>query len=228
MNLNYWLIPNNLEKFNAIKELKQNSVWWRNKLNNMKIGDIVYIYITKPIQKILIKTKIIDTDEINKKFCIELINFLDNNYFSFDNLLRNGLNGRIYSNMHINEKLLQYILKYDLSDDEINDKIDLTEGTKKEIIVNAYERNSMARKRCIAEYGYNCFICGFNFLEKYGEIGRDFIHVHHIKSLSEIKEKYIVDPINDLRPLCPNCHSMIHRKKPAYSIEELQQIIKWK
>jgi len=102
----------------------------------------------------------------------------------------------------------------------------LTEGIKKTIIINAYERNPKARKKCIKKYGYNCFICGFNFQKNYGEIGKEFIHVHHLKPLSEIQKEYEVNPIEDLRPVCPNCHAMLHRKEPAYSIKEIQDILK--
>lgn len=109
--------------------------------------------------------------------------------------------------------------------DEIEENI-LFEGAKKQIVVNAYERSPKARKICIEEYGFNCFICGFNFQKTYGELGKEFIHVHHLKPLSEIQKEYKVNPIKDLRPVCPNCHAMLHRKIPAYSIEEIQNIIK--
>ncbi len=101
----------------------------------------------------------------------------------------------------------------------------LSEGSKKQVIVNAYERNPKARQECIKYYGAKCFICGFDFKEKYGEIGKGFIHVHHIKPLSEINKEYEVNPIKDLRPICPNCHSMIHKRKPAYSLEEIQSFL---
>ena len=101
----------------------------------------------------------------------------------------------------------------------------LSEGAKKQIFVNAYERNPKARQQCIEYYGTKCFICGFDFEKKYGEIGKGFIHVHHIKPLSEINEEYEVNPIQDLRPVCPNCHAMIHKKKPAYSIEEIKSLL---
>jgi len=109
--------------------------------------------------------------------------------------------------------------------DEIEKEV-LSEGAKKQVIVNAYERNPKARHECIKYYGTKCFICCFDFEEKYGEIGRGFIHVHHIKPLSEINEEYEVNPIEDLRPVCPNCHAMIHKRQPAYSIEEIKEIIK--
>jgi len=102
----------------------------------------------------------------------------------------------------------------------------LVEGAKKKTIVNSYERNPQARKICIKEYGYKCTICKFDFEKVYGEIGRDFIHVHHLKPLSEINEEYRIDPFQDLRPVCPNCHAMLHKNIPAYSIEEIQNLIR--
>jgi Predicted restriction endonuclease len=88
-----------------------------------------------------------------------------------------------------------------------------------------YERNQDARKACIAHYGCKCAICGFDFEKVYGEIGRDFIEVHHIVPIHERKGEYTVDPITDLRPLCSNCHSMVHRRKPVYSIDELKDML---
>jgi len=55
-------------------------------------------------------------------------------------------------------------------------------------------------------------VCKFNFEETYGEIGKGFIHVHHIKPLASSGETR-VDPYNDLVVVCPNCHSIIHRHK---------------
>ncbi|MCL1894314.1 MAG: EVE domain-containing protein [Holophagaceae bacterium] len=87
----------------------------------------------------------------------------------------------------------------------------LPEGAKRTIIVNVYERNPQAREQCINEHGHICVVCGFDFGMEYGDIGKDYIHVHHKKPLHEIKEGYNVDPINDLVPICPNCHSMTHK-----------------
>lgn len=101
---------------------------------------------------------------------------------------------------------------------------DLFEGAKKKITVNAYERNQKARQLCLQKYGYKCCVCGFDFGEFYGDIGIGYIEVHHIKLLNEISKEYVVDPINDLRPICPNCHSMLH--KANISIENLRDIVK--
>lgn len=123
------------------------------------------------------------------------------------------------SNGYMNEETPELIIA-----EEILDAIsEFFEGAKKTIIVNAYERNTKARKLCIDKYGYNCCVCDFNFKEAYGDIGIDFIVVHHLKPLSEINMEYKVDPINDLRPICPNCHSILHRS--GLSIEQLKEII---
>jgi predicted HNH restriction endonuclease len=106
--------------------------------------------------------------------------------------------------------------------EEVTTPDDMYEGVTKKIAVNVYERNPVARRICIDHYGYSCTICGFNFEEAYGELGKEYIHVHHMKPLSEIGEEYKIDPIGDLRPICPNCHAMIHKRNPPYSIEEVR------
>ncbi len=122
----------------------------------------------------------------------------------------------------LNQELFSENITYP---DDIEDKEEYSEGSKKKVTVNAYERNQVARQKCIEYYKARCFICEFDFKNTYGEIGKAFIHVHHLKQLSEINEEYKVDPIKDLRPLCPNCHAMVHKKTPAYSMEEVKEFI---
>jgi len=101
------------------------------------------------------------------------------------------------------------------------------EGTKKSIIVNVYERDPSARRVCINHWGAKCTVCGFNFELAYGEIGKGFIHVHHLVPLASIGKRYKIDPIKELRPICPNCHSMIHReRKKTLTIEALRKVLK--
>jgi hypothetical protein len=99
------------------------------------------------------------------------------------------------------------------------------EGAMRQASLNKYERNPDARQRCIDHYGCRCSVCGFDFQKVYGGIGSGFIHVHHLKPLSEIGEEYLVDPIADLRPVCANCHEMIHNGPRPLSIEELKAIV---
>jgi len=98
------------------------------------------------------------------------------------------------------------------------------EGATKQVFVNAYERNPRARAACLAHYGPNCTVCNFNFGVNFGAIGDGFMHVHHLKPLSAEGKSHDVDPVLDLRPVCPNCHAMLHRSDPPFSIEELREI----
>ena len=61
----------------------------------------------------------------------------------------------------------------------------------------------------------------------YGEIGKDFIHVHHNIPLNQINEEYVVDYKKDLIPVCPNCHAMLHRKIKGkeLSVEEVKRAL---
>lgn len=99
------------------------------------------------------------------------------------------------------------------------------EGVAKPVWVNAYERNPIARQRCIEHFGCRCSVCGCDFESMYGEHGKGFIHVHHLKPLSRIKREYLLDPIKDLRPICPNCHAMAHRFRKILSIEALRELV---
>jgi predicted HNH restriction endonuclease len=107
----------------------------------------------------------------------------------------------------------------------LNSNSNFSEGDEKEIQGIVYERDPKARKACIEYYGCKCIICGMDFEQVYGDLGKGFIEVHHIIPISERGGHYIVDPIKDLRPLCSNCHSMIHRLKHVLTIEELKKII---
>ena len=100
-----------------------------------------------------------------------------------------------------------------------------SEGHRQLVLSYRYERDQHARTRCIRHYGTNCAVCGFNFGAVYGSIGEGFIHVHHLKPLSECDAEQEIDPIRDLRPVCPNCHAMLHRQYPPYSIEDLRAIL---
>lgn len=86
-----------------------------------------------------------------------------------------------------------------------------------------YERNPLNRQLCIASKGYTCSVCGFNFFVTYGDIGSGFIEVHHIEPLSRMEKERVIDPIMDLIPVCSNCHSMLHRRKPPFLPEELRE-----
>lgn len=97
------------------------------------------------------------------------------------------------------------------------------EGAVRRIEVNRYERDARARAACIDHWGLDCTVCRFNFADRFGSLGSGVIHVHHVKELSTLGPDYEIDPIADLRPVCANCHTMLHRERPAMSIEELRR-----
>ena len=53
-----------------------------------------------------------------------------------------------------------------------------------------YERNPINRELCLLAKGHKCSVCGFLFEDKYGQIGNEFIEVHHVKPVSMMDEDY--------------------------------------
>jgi predicted HNH restriction endonuclease len=100
------------------------------------------------------------------------------------------------------------------------------EGSVQRILVNRYERDPRARDECISHYGTMCFLCGFDFVAVYGEVMAGFTHVHHVQALSCLGVNYEVDPIRDLRPVCPNCHAVLHRREPPFSLDEVRDFLR--
>lgn len=133
---------------------------------------------------------------------------------------------------------LKYYIGYLKNRNEANLKIhqtkfdiqDVVEEYKEGSILDChgtkYERNRKARQECLKYYGYTCRVCGFDFEKKYGEIGRNFIEVHHKTEVSSYEGVvHNVNPINDLIPVCSNCHSMLHRTKPSMTIDILKMYL---
>ena len=140
------------------------------------------------------------------------------NSLSLKSLREHGFNGSVQGPSTIKtDELIDFIEEHmhrigDFYPDSEGMEDVLVEGAKKNVTVNAYERNPMARSKCIEHYGCACNICGIDFGEAYGEFAKGFIHVHHIVPIHEIGEEYVVDPIKDLIPVCPNCHAMLHTR----------------
>lgn len=101
----------------------------------------------------------------------------------------------------------------------------LLEGSTRQTIETTYERNPEARRRCIAHFGTTCTVCGMDFETVYGPLAKGLIHVHHLNPISEIGSEYEIDPISDMRPVCPNCHSVIHLGGDTRSVEEVKELL---
>lgn len=99
----------------------------------------------------------------------------------------------------------------------------------------ARERYFFARNPTLARIAkerakYRCETCGFHFSERYGEIGREFLEAHHLDALADRPE---LEWSNDVRTsldrvvaVCSNCHRMLHRRRPAYTPEQLRALLR--
>ncbi len=94
------------------------------------------------------------------------------------------------------------------------------EGGLRSVIVTRAERNPKNRKDCLNHWGYKCRVCSFDFGQVFGGVANEYIHVHHHNPLA-FSGEIVSDPVNDMSPLCPNCHAVAHLHVPPYSIEEL-------
>lgn len=103
-----------------------------------------------------------------------------------------------------------------------------TEGERKHITkeMDVVYRNPQLRQQCLDKYGYQCQCCGMDFAEQYGEeLGANFIEVHHLKLISSFETEGIPDNfLENLVPLCSNCHSMIHHIKDSeHTLRDLRE-----
>lgn len=100
------------------------------------------------------------------------------------------------------------------------------EGALRDVQMQRYERSPAARQACLARYGYDCFACGANLQRRYRGLQVELIHVHHEEPLAANPGPREVDPVAEMKPVCPNCHVVIHSKSPPYSIAELRQMLR--
>ncbi len=162
---------------------------------------------------------------LKKDEAVKLMNLLENDKEFIDYYKKS--NGSPISAFHKYREFLDYndneLLNYIVgaTDDSVADNP--IYNKKISVWVDRYERDKKERDKCIAEKGLNCYVCGMNFEDRYGELGRDFIHVHHIEFLS----KQGKDVSENLIPVCPNCHAMLHKKQNGNTIEyeELREIV---
>jgi predicted HNH restriction endonuclease len=100
------------------------------------------------------------------------------------------------------------------------------EGALRDVKMQSYERSSQARAACLSHYGFSCFVCGINLRLRYVGLPTEVIHVHHEEPLASSSGPRETNPIDDLKPVCPNCHAVIHSRTPPYSIQDVQQMLR--
>ena len=139
----------------------------------------------------------------------------------------NDLKSNANKNIAKYESVIEDLISIQLSEND-TEIISKTEGGKKVVVSYRYERNPSLRNDAFKIHGYDCAVCGFNFLKMYGTWGKGFGEVHHVEPLSikgEVKKQ--TNPKTDLIIVCANCHRMIHRKKGiTLTVGELKLKIK--
>lgn len=252
-----WLISANGKMYDHASSFAHHgSIDWRQGSARYELGDTVYIYCTSPIQKIRYKCKVTELNKtaaqirddreywFNKEeyeksldgkfFNLALIEEVDSEKLSLPLVLQNGLKAAPQGPIKLKGSLESYIASiFSTANDEffpevLDKELEIFEGLKKQVAVNKYERSSVARAKCIEVHGLSCKVCSFNFVQIYGELGENFIHVHHVTPIHSIGESYKVDYVKDLIPVCPNCHAMLHRKinGKLLSVAELEKLFK--
>ncbi|WGD34703.1 HNH endonuclease [Olleya sp. YS] len=103
-----------------------------------------------------------------------------------------------------------------------NNQNEFLEGFKREIKTENSYRSQKLVKLAKEKYGTECIVCGFSFEHKYGQHGKDFIEIHHLLPIENGIRK---STIEDVAPVCSNCHRMLHKGKIMLSIEYLKEII---
>lgn len=134
----------------------------------------------------------------------------------------NVMNEIIFISESITGMILSLLPTEDISNESVEG---YAEGNLSQTLVNKYERHPLNRAACIQLKGTSCAVCDFNFKETYGSLGEGFIHIHHLTPVSQLGSDYVIDPVKDLVPVCPNCHYMLHRRTPPLTIEELRKVL---
>jgi predicted HNH restriction endonuclease len=118
------------------------------------------------------------------------------------------------------------------SGEEVDQEVQVTsinerfvEGRLVDVVMQRRERNEAARTACLAVYGYNCVVCGINLKARYAGLPIEVIHVHHEEPLSQSDGERGFDPVATMKPVCPNCHAVIHSRNPPYPISEVKQMV---
>ena len=102
---------------------------------------------------------------------------------------------------------------------------EFAEGERQKRETNFFKRNPKLRLQAMQLHGATCIACSFDFEAKYGKAGKGYIEIHHLNPLAEradvVSGKQILTKVEDLVPLCANCHRVVHRTRPSLKMDEL-------
>ena len=127
-------------------------------------------------------------EEIYKDYGAERLRIALKAYMDFIVYYEQGHNNTIRKiEREIHEKHCNVLNAIDPSrvlENEINE---YWEGKIGQVTITTHERSAEARNKCIRIKGIKCAVCGFDFESTYGELGKGFIHIHHVNPISNMK-----------------------------------------
>ena len=104
--------------------------------------------------------------------------------------------------------------------------LEFAEGERFQRESSFFRRNPGLRQAAIERFGLGCVACKIEFGEIYGAAGDGYIEIHHLNPLAERKDIALGVPkmtsVDDVVPLCANCHRVVHRQQPVMSIAKLK------
>ena len=149
------------------------------------------------------------------------LKYLFSNAFAYEDAKKYA--SHVYSRHSENRPLFIYAEDEEIKEGKLNIK-----QTK------VKERSKKLREAALAYYTRNgticCSVCGFDFSKAYGDWGDGYIQIHHEKPIYQTTDEgfsqYIAEALKSMKPLCANCHCMIHRQKnTTLTLEQLKQIM---
>jgi len=92
-----------------------------------------------------------------------------------------------------------------------------------------FARNPRLAQLAKARASFRCEVCAFSFVERYGIVGKEFLEAHHLDPLAERSElewsTQVRTAADRVVAVCSNCHRMLHRRKPPYTLDELRGML---
>lgn len=244
----FFITPVDLSKYDALAAFMDlTAVHWHQYQNkSVTVGDTIYLYATKPIQRLIVKALVVARDvniavsdyakyslivsnpgATGPWFTLELISFI-NQDITLQDLMAWGIRGNVQSLRQLAASTVVNIEQRLATLPELETVV-YTDGKPTKIYTTKYERNPKNRQQALDIHGYTCKACGFNFADVYGTLGASFIEVHHVVPLASLNATVKIDPQTDLVPLCANCHRMIHHQKGrVLTVAELKARIRIK
>lgn len=212
-----WIIAARKEVFDVDHAFDEGAEIPENRITNLKVGDLVYIYVTAPEARIKYKTICIKGDEtspLKLRFIAKLVDDrLTLKYLKDNHMVKANIQG--HPGSAGNPDLFEHInyVSEQKENPEVVSTTTSADGKQVHYYTTRYERNPGNRQAAITIHGCKCMICGFDFEKTYGALGKDFIEVHHVKPLCSLDEAVAPNPDTDLICVCSNCHRMLHRKR---------------